>query len=104
MPERHSSVLLAPCFVVLCHGETCSNSISLVEIYFQIQGSNTYPATFGEEGDISNLCQFAWYEWVYFYDNSPRSHFPSQKDIIGQCLGPAKNEGYGITQWFIKKN
>ena len=33
---------------------------------FQLQRSNTYTATFGEEGDISNLCQFGWYEWVYF--------------------------------------
>ena len=72
--------------------------------HFQLHGSNPYTETFVEEGDISYLCQFPWYEWVYFYDNSPRSHFPSQKDIIGQCLGPAKNEGYGITQWFIKKN
>ena len=38
---------------------------------FQLQGSNPYTATFGEEGDISNLCQFGWYEWVYFYGNSP---------------------------------
>ena len=33
---------------------------------FQLQGSNPYTASFGEEGDISNLCQFGWYEWVYF--------------------------------------
>ena len=25
---------------------------------FQLQGSNTYTATFGKEGGISNLCQF----------------------------------------------
>ena len=29
---------------------------------FQIQGSNPYTATFGDEGDNSNLCKFAWYE------------------------------------------
>ena len=28
---------------------------------FQLQGSNPYTATFGEEGDVSNLCQFGWY-------------------------------------------
>ena len=33
---------------------------------FQLQGSNPYTSTFGKEVDISNLCQFAWYEWVYF--------------------------------------
>ena len=29
---------------------------------FQLQGSNPCTATFGEEGDILHLCQFAWYE------------------------------------------
>ena len=29
---------------------------------FQLQGSNPHTATFGEEGDISHLCQFTWYE------------------------------------------
>ena len=28
---------------------------------FQLQGSNPYTANFGEEGNISNICQFAWY-------------------------------------------
>ena len=37
---------------------------------FQIQGSNPHTATFGEDGDTSHLCQFAWYEWVYYYDDS----------------------------------
>ena len=32
---------------------------------FQIQGINPYTVNFGEEGDLSNLCQFDWYEWVY---------------------------------------
>ena len=50
---------------------------------FQIQGSNPYTATFGEEGDISNLCQFGWYEWVSFYDNSSISHFPFPKAMLG---------------------
>jgi hypothetical protein len=32
---------------------------------FQLQGTKPYSATFGEEGDISNLCRFDWYDWVY---------------------------------------
>ena len=71
---------------------------------FQLQGSNPYTASFGEEGDISNLCQFGWYEWVYFYDNSSISHFPFPKAMLGRCLGPAKNEGNEMTQWILKQN
>ena len=33
---------------------------------FQLEGQNPHLATFGEMGDISNLCQFGWYEWCYF--------------------------------------
>ena len=29
---------------------------------FQLQGQTPHFATFGEEGDIYNICQFGWYE------------------------------------------
>ena len=48
-------------------------------------------ATLGEMGDISNLCQFKWYKWVYFWQNI--AAFPYQKEELGQYLGPTKNEG-----------
>ena len=35
---------------------------------FQLHGQNAHFHTTGEEGDISNLCQFGWYEWCYFRD------------------------------------
>ena len=65
---------------------------------FQLQGSNPHTATFGEEGDISHLCQFAWYEWVYFYDDSSAARFPFLKAMLGRVLGPAKNKGNDMTQ------
>ena len=71
---------------------------------FQIQGSNPYTASFREEGDIFNICQFAWYEWVYFYDDSSTSQFPFPKSRLGRCLGPAKNEENEMTQWVLKQN
>ena len=71
---------------------------------FQLQGSNPHTATFGEEGDISHLCQFAWYEWVYFYDDSSAARFPCIKAVLGRLLGPAKNDGNEMTQWCLKSN
>ena len=44
---------------------------------FQLQGKNTTMATLGEEGDISNLCNFQWFEWCYFRDQG--GSFPMQK-------------------------
>ena len=35
---------------------------------FQLKGQNPTMATLGEEGDISNLCNFQWFESCYFRD------------------------------------
>ena len=33
---------------------------------FKLHGMNAHMALTGEEGDISNLCQYKCYEWCYF--------------------------------------
>ncbi len=58
--------------------------------------------TFGTDADISNLSQFGWYEWVYFREDS--ASFPFQKEQLGRCLGPAKNENNEMAQWVLKEN
>ena len=35
---------------------------------FQLNGLTPFEITFGEMGDLSNLCVFGWYEWVYYRD------------------------------------
>jgi len=69
---------------------------------FQLNGTNPHTMTFGTDADISNLCQFDWYEWVYFREDS--AIFPFQKEQLGRCLGPAKNEGNEMAQWVLKNN
>ena len=69
---------------------------------FQLDGSNPHTATLGEEGDISNLCTFSWYEWCYFREQS--NDFPYPKDVLGKVLGPAKKHGNEMTQWILKEN
>ena len=69
---------------------------------FQLQGQNAHTATYGEQGDISNICQFCWYEWVYSRDGS--EPFPHMTEILGRCLGPESNEGNEITQWILNIN
>jgi hypothetical protein len=32
---------------------------------FKLHGSNAHTALTGDEGDISNLCQYKWYDWCY---------------------------------------
>ncbi len=69
---------------------------------FQLNGTNPHTSTFGTEADISHICQYAWYEWVYYRD--AKTSFPYQKEGLGRCLGPAKNEGNAMAQWILKEN
>ena len=66
---------------------------------FQLKGSNPITATFGDEGDISNLCEFAWFDWCYYRN---KEDFPHQQERLGRVLGPAKNEGNEMAQWILK--
>jgi hypothetical protein len=69
---------------------------------FQLQDQNPHTATTGEEGDISNLCVFGWYEWCYYREQG--SQFPYPKEQLGRVLGPAKNSGNEMAQWVLKSN
>ena len=69
---------------------------------FQIQGQNIRLATFGEEGDISNVFQFKLYEWAYAMDGAAK--FQNQAQFLCQFLGPTKNDGNEIAQWCLKAN
>jgi hypothetical protein len=63
---------------------------------FQLNGTNPHTLTFGSEADISHICQYGWYEWIYYRD--VKTSFPYQKERLGRCLGPAKNEGNAMAQ------
>jgi hypothetical protein len=69
---------------------------------FQLHGTNAHIALKNEEGDTSNLCQYAWYEWCFYWEQS--SKFPFDKEILGRVLGPAKGEGNDVAQWVLKAN
>jgi hypothetical protein len=69
---------------------------------FTLHGSNPYTSLTGEEGDISNLCQYKWYDWCYFREQKEK--FPFNREILGRVLGPAKGEGNEMAQWILKAN
>ena len=69
---------------------------------FQLNGTNPHTATFGTGADISHICNFGWYEWVYYRTQSAK--YPFQKECLGRCLGPARNEGNVMAQWILKEN
>lgn len=64
---------------------------------FQLQGSTTISATFGRQGDISNVCGFDLYEWVNYLEDG-HTLFPYQREKLGRVLGPFRNEGNQMAQ------
>ena len=52
-----------------------------------------------KEGDISNLCQFDWYNWCYYCNNT--APFPMNRELLGRFLGPASGEGNQMSQWVL---
>jgi len=63
---------------------------------FMLQGQTPHSFMTGQPTEISHLCEFAWYEWVYFLDS--HSQFPLPSMILGRCLGPAESMGTEISQ------
>jgi len=62
---------------------------------FQNKGLSPYAATFGTPDDISKVCNYGWYEWVYYRDSGS---FPENKEKLGRVLGPIPNEGNEMAQ------
>ena len=69
---------------------------------FKLHGTTLHTATMAEEGDISSLCQFGWYEWCYYREHT--AAFPNNHEVLGQVLGPAHSEGNEMAQWVLKAN
>ena len=67
-----------------------------------LDGGNPHTITTGETADISNLCRFGFYEWVYYWDNT--DGFPMQNQKLGRALGPTKNKGNQMAQYILQHN
>ena len=69
---------------------------------FQLHGTTAHTATLHEEGDISSLCRYNWYEWCYYREKSIA--FPMNQEVLGRVLGPATGSGNEMAQWILKAN
>ena len=78
------------------------NNLTAKTNMFQLHGSNAHTFTMGEEGDISNICQFQFYEWCYYYDSA--DGFPHHHLVLGRVLGPSVGVGNKMAQWILKGN
>ena len=69
---------------------------------FQLVGMNLHLTIHDTEGDISNICNYKFYEWIYYWDQG--QPFPHQKQKLGRVLGPAKNHGNEMCQFVLIAN
>ena len=55
-----------------------------------------------EEGNISNLSCFGFYEWCYFCEQG--ASFLFNKEVLGRVLGPSQSEGNEMLLWVLRAN
>ena len=51
--------------------------------HIKIRGIMPHIATTGVEGDISNLCQYKWYDWCHNREHTAKFH--TTKKSLGMC-------------------
>jgi hypothetical protein len=56
----------------------------------------------GETADISSLCEFEWFQWVWFRDQ--KAGWPEEAKVLGRYLGPAKSIGPEMCMHILKSN
>jgi hypothetical protein len=78
--------------------EACIRSCTVNDIYEtngETNGETPETIMTGSTADISHICEFGWYDWVMFRDNTPT--FPDNKMTLGWYLGPAVDIGMALS-------
>jgi hypothetical protein len=58
----------------------------------------------GGTAGISQICEFAWYDWVMFRDTVNTIAFPDKRLTLGRYLGPATDVRLALTAKILKQN
>jgi hypothetical protein len=56
----------------------------------------------GETADISELCEYDWFQWLWFRDTL--AHFPDESRVLVWYMGPAKLVGRAMCCHILKAN
>ena len=55
-----------------------------------------------ETPNITHLCEFGWYDWVYFRDTAVTN--PNDKWVLGRWHGPGNDIGKALCAKILKEN
>jgi hypothetical protein len=69
---------------------------------FILQGEVPETVMSGETSDISQFCEFTFYDWIMFRDQPVA--FPDDNPVLGCYLGPAIDVGPALTAKILKAN
>ena len=56
----------------------------------------------GESANITHICKFGWYDWVYYKENAVT--YPDDKWHLGRWLGPSMDIGPALCAKILKSN
>jgi hypothetical protein len=56
----------------------------------------------GETANFSSLCDFNWFQWIWFRDT--KAAFPNDSRVLGRYLGPGKSIGPKMCMHVLKSN
>jgi hypothetical protein len=56
----------------------------------------------GETADISSLCEYKWFQWIWYCDIN--ALYPNASKVLGRYLGPAKLIGPEMYVHILKSN
>ena len=65
---------------------------------FKTKAKKRHEFTFGNQGGMSNVCNFGWHEWVCFRDYGS---FYENKEKLGSVFGSYKNIGDEMSQSIV---
>ena len=68
---------------------------------FRLHGTTPQTITTGDEGDISNLCQYARYEWCYVREQAPA--FPNNKKFWEESLAKQEEQAMKWPSGYLKQ-
>ena len=77
----------------------CKVNNSLAREIYQLQGQTPSFKATGQITDISSICEFGWYDWIYYRDHE--ASFPRPKERLGRYLGPADHAGNLMAMWVL---
>ena len=79
--------------------EIRSNAASNI---FELEGEVLKMVMNGEKTNITQLCEFGWYDWVYVHDNAVT--YPDDKWVLCRWLGPSIRVGPALCAKLLKGN